>query len=158
MNELRAKPGDLCMADAMPFQQHYEYRTTDPVGAVIHDKFFLPVAGNLRPGDQVTICRYDSGAHDCLIELGTVRVIEKAHDEIRLFQIGEVSHIQPPKPTEADAVEPVPGFIQGDGAVKWNIGTMKHDVVLDGVVIASCDKKEDALAIAGGQVPIPEAA
>lgn len=94
MSELRAKPSDLCMADAMPFNQHYEYRTTWPLSELLHDRFFLPVRDQLRAGDQITLCRFDSTDERSkqLVEIVAVRVKRagRGHDTVPLHAIGRV--------------------------------------------------------------------
>lgn len=101
MNELRAKPGDLCIADAMPFQQHHEYRCTHPIADVLHDKFFLPLRGQLYPGDAITICRFDkidAQRRDAkLIEVATVRVVASGPNAtaVPVLLIGGIDQVDP---------------------------------------------------------------
>ena len=89
---MRIKPNDLCMSDAMPFQQHHEARTTKPVEEVFDDKkSFLDVRGNLHVGDTVTICSYESISKNGdimtdLQEFGSGRVVKIGLDEV-VFQL-----------------------------------------------------------------------
>lgn len=101
MNDHRARPADLCMSDAMPWQQHWEYRTTLPLADILHERFFLPVRTTLRPGDSVTFCRYDmqdvTHKRCRLLEIATARVVasgEKA-EAVPLFVIGGIQRIEP---------------------------------------------------------------
>lgn len=97
MNEYRLKPTDICMADAMPWQQHWEARTTWPLAEVLHDKFFLNMRTQLRAGDAITLCRY-SGTDPThrnvkLLEVATLRVIEAGEraEAVPIALIGEIS-------------------------------------------------------------------
>jgi hypothetical protein len=96
MNEHRACPPDLCIAEAMPFQQHHEYRTHLPIADVVHDQFFLPLRGQLYAGDSITICRFDranAGRRDAvLVEVATVRVVASGPraDAVPLVMVGDV--------------------------------------------------------------------
>lgn len=60
MNELRANSVDLCMSEAMPFGQQWQYRTTWPLGEITHDQFFLGFRGQLHDGDQLRLIRFES--------------------------------------------------------------------------------------------------
>lgn len=109
MNDLRAKPGDICMSDASPFQQHWEYRTVYPLAGILNDRFFLPLRDQLRAGDSVTICRYDTNDYNSreaqLLEVADVRVVcsGREHDVVKLHVRGEVESLvkrgpgRPPK-------------------------------------------------------------
>lgn len=160
-NDHRAKQGDLCMSDAMPYQQHHEYRTTLPLSEVLHDKFFLSVSGNLRVGDNITICRYDrvdvQHRSSKLLEIADVRVAETGKEFVRL-------HIRVVETIEAKAEEPVKAshvvtaFVQGNGEAKWNVGKSAYDVKVDGKVVATVADKETAKSIARGDIPLPQEA
>jgi hypothetical protein len=86
--KVQAKSNDMCMGEAMPFQQHYEYRTTLPLADVIHDKFFLPMRTQLYPGDSITLCRVNTATgsrrDSVLSEIATVRVISSSQGAVPL--------------------------------------------------------------------------
>lgn len=108
MNTLRARPLDLVHADAMPFQQHHEYRTTHPLADVLHDLFFLPLRNQLYPGDSITLCRFDkvdAQRRDArLLEVATVRVVAsgEAAKSVPLFLVGPIAAITEPHAPEAE--------------------------------------------------------
>jgi len=113
MNEHRAKTLDMCMANAMPYQQHYEYRTTLALSEVINDKFFLPMRGQLYPGDSITLCRLNStngSRKDTILsEVATVRVISAGDDGVPLKLIGEIVKIEAPVAPAETEVRRGPG-------------------------------------------------
>lgn len=85
MTDLRAKPQDLCMSDASPFQQHYEYQTVARLPDVLNDQFFMPLRAQLYAGDEITLCRFDNLGGDSrrkrkLLEIATVRVVSAGPD------------------------------------------------------------------------------
>lgn len=158
MNEYRAKANDLCMADAMPFHQHFEYRTTLPLDDALHDQFFLPVANNLRPGDEVTLVSYDrppGPRHDArIVEIATVRVVEKGRDRVELHRIGDIERI--PRRAVIDNEDPAPreAYVSGDGKAVWNVGARAYDIKVGGKVVASEPDKDKAAAMARGDIPL----
>ena len=117
MNDLRVKPLDLCMSEAMPFQQHYELRTTHPIADVAHDQYFLPVRGQIYAGDQITICRFDKAdatrREAKLLEVGVIRIVESGANAktVPVILMGPVvtvtpaAKIEPAKPDKADRPE-----------------------------------------------------
>ena len=129
MSELRARPSDICMSDAMPFQQHWEYRTTWPIKDVLHDKFFLSLRAQLRAGDGINICRYDGADINhkgiSLIEFATVRVIASgaASEVVKVSLVGEIMVI-------GDAVEgPAEMYVRRGQAGKFRV--MKGDTLIE---------------------------
>ena len=93
MTELRARAGDLRMADAMPFQQHHEYRTTHGIREVLNERYFLNLRSNLRVGDTIAICRYVDQSWERLAEVADVRVVEIGSEGVRLHLRGEAESI-----------------------------------------------------------------
>lgn len=95
----RIKMTDICMSDSMPFQQHWEARTTWPLVEALTEEFFLPVRNMLRPGDAITLCRYDKNDpyhRDVkLLEVATVRVIASSADAkaVPLALVGEIARL-----------------------------------------------------------------
>ena len=147
------------MADAMPFQQHWEYRTTHRLAAVINDKFFLPLAGNLRVGDEITMVSYDrppTSHHDGrVVEIATVRIVAKEADSIEVFSVGEI--ISVPRKAEKVAtgtLDHTDQFVPGDARVVWNVGKRAFDIKIGDSVLATEPDKEKAEAIARGDLPL----
>lgn len=158
--EHRAKTPDLCMSDAMPFQQHFEYRTQLPLKDIINERFFLPCGASLRPGDRIAVVRYDGpvAAHHQarVVEFVSVRVIAKSSQAIELLPEGEIINV--PKPAEPAPApkEPNERYVKAHGKVKWNPGKQKHEVIVNGEAVCALSDKEMALAVARGDEPIPE--
>ena len=55
MSELKAKPGNLVMAEAMPFGQHHTYHDVYPVEMMLDQRFFASLRSNLRAGDLIRL-------------------------------------------------------------------------------------------------------
>ena len=74
----RIKPADICMADASPFQQHYEVRTVHPLKQVAVGAAFTGLRAMLRPGDELSICQYDRHSYRSarLVAFCKVRVVQ----------------------------------------------------------------------------------
>lgn len=137
MNDLRARATDICMADAMPFNQHWEYRTTWPLADVLHDQFFMPLRSQFRPGDSITLCRFDGAnaahKHIRLLEVATVRVISAGADEksVPLGVIGQVVVI-------GDPVDPVPQYTVERGQ------SGKHRIMQGDKLVQEFGSKQEA--------------
>jgi len=158
MAEHRAKSADLCMADAMPFQQHHEYRTTLPIADVLSDRFFLDARANLRVGDAITICRFADRAWRQLTEIADVRVASIGDDGVRLHLRGEIEAIPV---AEAPAV-PIPEPLSPAERYAGPDWTATHRgfgrwAVLDatGREMAGNLDKETAVRVARGDLPLP---
>gem|GEM_PF-5809846 len=160
MSEHRAKPADLCMADAMPFQQHHEYRTTLAVETVLQPRFFLDVRSNLRAGDAITICRFRDRSWQALIALAEVRVVAIGSDGVALHLRGQIETMPTPAagdPSpdggEAPAVAPRVRYAGADwraehkGFGRWSV------LDGDGREVAGNLDKETAAAIVRGDAP-----
>lgn len=104
---MRINPQDFCMADAMPFQQHYECRTQYPVVDVIaDDKSFLNVRANLSVGDRITVCSYKkvdsrSGVSEGLTGIANVRVTDVSDKGVVLVLETAPVIVREPKPQPA---------------------------------------------------------
>lgn len=153
MNGNRAKAGDLCMSDAMPWCQHFEYRTDIALVDCIHHAFFLPVRGNLRDGDRVTLCRFgkiDKGSQSKLLEIAEVRVLTCKDKAVNIALVGDIvsfEHAHAKLESEAIAAE---SYIQGDGTVVWNPGKKVHEVQVAGTVVFASADRDEAFAVARG--------
>jgi hypothetical protein len=131
MNDLRARALDLCMSEAMPFMQSYQYRTIHPVADVIHDQFFVQLRGQLYAGDEITICRMDSataGRRDAkLLEVGKVRVVSSGPnvDAVPLVLTGSIVYVGEQEDVMVDgafSVEEKVAMLNGDAPVKRGPG------------------------------------
>lgn len=162
MTEHRAKTPDLCMSDAMPFQQHFEYRTQLPLSEIINERFFLPCGASLRPGDRISLVRYDGPvtAHHMarVIEFAAVRVVAKSSKALELMPEGEITKVPKPEAEPASPAEPREEYVKAQGEVRWNPGKRLHEVVVSGEAVCGTPDKDLALAIARGDEPIAAAA
>lgn len=159
MTEHRAKPGDLCMSDAMPFQQHWSYRTTLPLADAITDTFFLPVAPNLRPGDSITMVSYDRPSFGRVVEFSTVMVVEKRQDAVELVVTAAPEAVPARESAPASSDDgPAPEYIRGNGKAVWNPGKRAYDIKVGNDVVAVIADKDEAHKIARGDIPMPVAA
>lgn len=59
MSDLRARPLDVCMSDAMPHSQRWACKTTFPLADVLNDEYFLNMRQSLRAGDTIRVSRFD---------------------------------------------------------------------------------------------------
>ena len=58
----RIKPQDITPTTQSPFMTVHAARCTQPLGEALESpELFLSVRSNLRAGDQVTLCRFESG-------------------------------------------------------------------------------------------------
>lgn len=160
-NDYRAKAQDLCMNDAMPFQQQFQYRTTLPLREVIHERFFLPVANNLRTGDQIRIVGYDRPAgprHDGrVVEVAEVIVTDKRPEAIVLDLLGEIREIATPAVADTTAEPRLPRerYVPGTATVAWNLGKRAFEIKVGETVVATEPDKDRAHQMARGDIPLP---
>lgn len=156
MNDYRARAQDLCMNDAMPFQQQFQYRTTLPLRDIVHERFFLPLAPNLRPGDQIRMVSYDRPSGGSVLEIVDVIVANKRPNAVVIVLLGDVRAIEPcqsmPKPMPTPPREK---YAQGDAQAVWNVGKRAYDVKVGGKVVATEADQDKAKKMARGDVPLP---
>lgn len=105
--EFRLKPGALCAADGMPFQQHYEAKVigvdlNDP--EILSDALFANVQDNLRVGDEVVVCNYLDNSRDRLTQFVRLRIVAKGTGRVTFVKDGEVVSI----PLTDDEPKPKP--------------------------------------------------
>ena len=90
---------DLALANAMPFQSHYEVRVDRPLDDLDLDDLFMKVQENLRVGDKVTICAFADRSWQQLMAVGTVRVVSMRQEvpggphRIRSVWTGEIQNM-----------------------------------------------------------------
>jgi hypothetical protein len=64
-SDLRIKPQDLTVTAPGPFMQKFAARCQMPLELMVaSEELFLSVRSNLRPGDEVTLCRYAPGDYN----------------------------------------------------------------------------------------------
>lgn len=95
----RIKSGDISAASSSPFMTLHSARCTVAlVDALASEELFLTVRNNLRPGDQVTLCRYSSGDWNKarILEYATVIITESTQKAVEF-------HVKEPIVVIADA-------------------------------------------------------
>lgn len=97
---IKINPRDICMADAMPFQQHHEARTVatfEQLCTELTPKTFVGLA-NLRVGDSIIVAAFENNKWEVMTGIAEVRVVRvpKARDrcDIKVMRLAE---IEPPK-------------------------------------------------------------
>ena len=151
--DLRAQAGDLCMADSMPFQQHFEFRTNWPIRGILSPKLFQGQQNQLYPGDSIKICRYDQfggsrnrGAR--LLEIAEVRIVASSREGVELHLCGGIETLAQPA-----------GEARGTGMTAKHKASGRFSVLdKDGNEIASNLDKKSAQDIATGKIPVPKQA
>ena len=149
-NRLRAGANEMAMAEAMPYQQHWEWRTTWPLGDIISDELFLNLNAQLYPGDSITLCRYDTLANDRhrgsrLLEIVTVRVVTSGKEAVKLHVCGDIEIVTPPE----ELIPRVTGLeAHHKGRGKWAVLNSRGNEVATGL------ERNEAEAIAAtGEIP-----
>jgi hypothetical protein len=95
----RIPRSDICMSDAMPFNQHWEARIPVPIeelgdlGTAFHSAF-----GSLLPGDQIEVCSFERVGGDWrrLLEIATFRIVEKTAERAEAVRVGKVFSVPEP--------------------------------------------------------------
>jgi hypothetical protein len=89
----RIKPQDLTPTNSSPFMSTHGARIQAPLEAALAEaKLFTTVHGNLRPGDEVTVCRYGPG------DWTKARILERA--KVMILQ-------STPRAVEFEVIEPI---------------------------------------------------
>jgi len=100
----RIPTSDICMADAMPFQQHYEARIAIPMkdvgdmGLALHG-----ACATLKAGDQVIVCAYKKRDWQVMTEIAVFRIVEN-NNRIKTIQVGTTLSV--PTPTTVVTLAP----------------------------------------------------
>lgn len=152
---MRLKPADLCMAEAMPFQQHHECRVAESLAEALGHDFFGNVRANLRPGDLVTVVGYEDDSWARVAQVAALRIVESG-ETVRYHLVGGIEDVAAAE--AAGETEPVAHYSDGTWTVARR-GNAKWCVLDgDGVVKAEGLDKKTADAVADGRRPLPEAA
>ncbi len=129
----RLPPVNLCMADAMPFQQHHEARVfgRDLID-VLTPELLLNVRSNIQVGDEVVVCGYSDENMKRLTQFARVRVFSVTKDGVNFIVDGEVTGIpigedEPEMPKAEPRLKVVRGFNC------YNIVDVKTDKILQSV-------------------------
>lgn len=116
--------------------------------------FYNNISGNLLPGDTINVVEFKQSSVSAVCEfivvskLDSTVVCRPLTDHIKRFTEKE------PKAANEEANHG-DEYIKGDGEVHWNLGRKRHVVTVDGKEVASLKDKDEALAIARGDNPIP---
>lgn len=106
----RLSPKNLCMSDAMPWQQHYEARIAGrDINDVLTPHLFIDVRANLKAGDEVMVCGYSDQTWKRLTQFVRLRIYAVSADGVEFMRDGEVIGIplrkDEPAPKKAAARE-----------------------------------------------------
>ena len=128
----RISPLQLCMSDAMPFQQHHECRIAGrDIDEVIGDELFLNVKANLQVGDEIVICGYEDQTWQRLQQIARTRVTSISQEAVKLLQEGKTVEIPMEKRAEATTKpQPIVEVKRGFGGV-FNVLDLKKDSVIE---------------------------
>ncbi len=144
----RIRPNDFCMADASPFQQHYEARTTHPLPLVACGEAFMDLRHNLRPGDEVAICQYDKADYRSarLVAFCKIRVVKVEVASVEVTPPYDAFKV-PSAESEPEA-EAEPDILYSDGSWQaewggpshlWRVKNGAGDVVAKGLAKDGAD-------------------
>lgn len=138
--EYRAKPGNFCMAEAVPFGQRFNYHGEIAVKDMLHPQFFLPLRTHFRAGDSIRLVQV---VDDRVAEYSDAIVIQVTREGVEVRADGPVHRI-PAAAEEAplpETSQPAP-----EGLYPKNIFGAWH-VMHDGhSVVGDLPAKEDAIA------------
>lgn len=152
---LRALPTQLCMAEAVPWGQRYNYHTRHPVEMVLDPQYFLPVRGQLRPGDEIRVCRVVDGRVRQLFDL----LVVQATPDLEMHMLGQIIEIPDRAPPPAPKVDlPDERYIGSNGRVQWNVGKRMFDVFDGAALVHETADKAEAWRVAQGEQPLPQKA
>ncbi len=133
----RLNPVDLCMADAMPFQQHHEARVYGRnLEDVLTPSLLLNVRSNIKVGDEVVICGYADQTMRRLTQFVRVRVFSTQKDGVNFMVDGKV--------TDIPAVEGDPEPVKSGPVLEVARGLRCFNVLSNGVVLETFRTKAEA--------------
>ena len=133
----RLSPVDLCMADAMPFQQHHEARVYGRnLEDVLTPSLLLNVRSNIQVGDEVVICGYADHTMRRLTQFVRVRVFSTQKDGVNFMVDGKV--------TDIPAVEGDPEPVKAEPMLEVARGLRCFNVLGKGVVLETFRTKAEA--------------
>lgn len=150
---MRARPGNLCMSEAVPFGQQWTYHTDRPIDMVLSKDYFLGERYKFRVGDELRVCQIVDGRVrervDAFIIENEGPVFEMALGERVVFPD---KRKRPELTTSAPSGE---RFIGANGTVRWNPGRKVHEVFEGDAIVAATTDKQLAWDMATGAVPLP---
>ena len=99
---MRAFPGRLCMSEAVPWGQSFNYHSGHPLSVVLQPDYFVSVRNMLRPGDQIRAVHVERNRVRAMIDL---LVVEVHNDRVELYQLRDPVEILPTVYTDISAHE-----------------------------------------------------
>ena len=133
---------------------------------VCFDKdFFRSMRGNFVPGDHIVLMGFDSRLTDMRDQILLSRcegIVVSVRNDTVDFRPLEATVQRFKNMEDAEVImepgfdEPAPEYIKSDNAkVKWIVGSRSYQVIIDDQVVAEVKDKDDARAIARGDMQLP---
>lgn len=151
---MRARTGNLCMAEAVPFGQKWTYHTDRPLDMVLSPDYFKAERYKLRVGDELRVCRI---VEDRVREMVDLLIIENSDPVFEMVEVGERREF-PDVRKRVSPVDHAPRgerYIGANGSVRWNPGRKVHEVFEGDKLVAASQDKDLAWEMARGSVPLP---
>jgi hypothetical protein len=151
----RIPANDICMSDAMPFQQHWEIRIPVPLtevadlGDALHSRYSA-----IQQGDLLRICSYESKHFLQVKEVAHFTVIAKTSERLFTYQTGATDKI-PDRVREA-AVEKVPELKIVQFNKAFEVRDQKENVI--DIFVDDAQAKAFIASGRGASAPPPPAA
>jgi hypothetical protein len=126
----RIKPQDLTPTNASPFMSTHGARIQAPLEAALADVgLFMTVRSNLRPGDEVTVCRYGPGdwTKARITERAKVLILQSTVKAVEFEVIEPVRVLGAAKP-ELEVVKPQPELAELEVVPDPNGGFVVREV------------------------------
>lgn len=119
-------------------------------------EFFIPLKDHFLAGDRIFLIQTNEHGH--VVKSCETMVVYNKRDEnqIMLRPTGDIKDYfyQKPEEPKPEPPPPVDEFIKGNGEVKFNKKTKKHDVLVNGEVVYSDDDLVKAASVARGDEPL----
>lgn len=131
---MKCKPGNMVMAEAVPFGQRWTYHSADAMEAMLDPDYFRSMAPQLRAGDEIRLVRLED---ERVAEIADVLVISQ---DIEFYTLREPTPIK----AETPKTEEAPPKVR---KLKVKKGYQCYQVVTDDeaqAVIAEYGRKKEA--------------
>lgn len=155
---LRAKPQSFALAEPTPFCRTFCYWSDHPLEAMRAEGYFLPFCAQVMAGDRIKAVQSSTpdprqGRVLAYAELLVVAVDATARTlDLRTLATATFPEVLE---GEAEAPEAPERYVASDRAkVAWNVGKRRHEVIEAGAVVGASEKRDEAEAMARGDLPL----